>query len=124
MDSTFDEVTESRSQEGESRPTLAKRTSIEAQAFAGFWIRFWAFILDWLVVWGVNHLTVSPIFSLFGWSKGEAGFPIFRHNHNCLSALFCDHDEGFPTNTWKDGVWNQSRLTSAGEEAVMGCHFL
>lgn len=65
MDSTFDEVTESRSQE-ESNPAFAKRAVIEAQAFAGFWIRFWAFILDWLVVWGVNHLTVSPIFSLFG----------------------------------------------------------
>ncbi|MGP3738523.1 RDD family protein [Bacillus sp. 4A_MP2] len=88
MDSTFDEVTESRSQEGESRPTLAKRTSIEAQAFAGFWIRFWAFILDWLVVWGVNHLTVSPIFSLFGWSKGGGWFSPFSVTTTIVFLLY------------------------------------
>ncbi|MDR4199664.1 putative RDD family membrane protein YckC [Bacillus altitudinis] len=88
MDSTFDEVTESRSQEGESRPTLAKRTSIEAQAYAGFWIRFWAFILDWLVVWGVNHLTVSPIFSLFGWSKGGGWFSPFSVTTTIVFLLY------------------------------------
>lgn len=87
MDSTFDEVTESRSQE-ESNPALAKRAVIEAQAFAGFWIRFWAFILDWLVVWGVNHLTVSPIFSLFGWSKGGGWFSPFSVTTTIVFLLY------------------------------------
>ncbi|WP_353854945.1 RDD family protein [Bacillus sp. Bos-x628] len=74
MDSTFDEVSGSRGPVEEANSDLFKHSSIEAQAYAGFWIRFWAFILDWLVIWSVNHLTVSPLFSLFGWSKGGGWF--------------------------------------------------
>lgn len=38
---------------------------------AGFWIRFWAFILDSLVVAAVVGILVNPIFHLFDWSLDD-----------------------------------------------------
>ncbi|MDM5299078.1 RDD family protein [Bacillus pumilus] len=87
MDSTFDEVSGSRGDQ-ELKPDLVKRASIEAHAYAGFWIRFWAFILDWLVVWSVNHLTVSPLFSLFGWSKGGGWFSPYSVTTTIVFLLY------------------------------------
>ncbi len=64
-------------------------------AYAGFWVRFWAFLLDWLVVWGLNHLLVSPLYR-----NGSA--EIIRHvyllglqcdNAYCLSCLFRTNDK-------------------------------
>lgn len=34
---------------------------------AGFWTRFWAYILDLVVLWSVSRLLVYPIFRLAGW---------------------------------------------------------
>lgn len=45
-------------------------------AYAGFWIRFWAFLLDWLVIWGLNHLIVSPVFTLMNLPKTSGMFTI------------------------------------------------
>lgn len=38
---------------------------------AGFWMRFWAFIVDTLIVGAVVGILVNPIFHLFGWSLSE-----------------------------------------------------
>lgn len=40
---------------------------------AGFWIRFWAFITDGLIVSALVSILVKPVFYLFGWdlSKSE-----------------------------------------------------
>ncbi len=53
MDATYEEL-ERNDMKG---PQEAERLT---HAYAGFWVRFWAFLLDWLVVWGLNHLLVSP----------------------------------------------------------------
>ncbi|KAA6448606.1 RDD family protein [Bacillus swezeyi] len=45
-------------------------------AFAGFWVRFWAFLLDGIVVGSINRLVVSPVFSLLNLPK-ESGFFTF-----------------------------------------------
>lgn len=34
---------------------------------AGFWIRFWAFLIDTAVVAAITGILVNPIFLLFGW---------------------------------------------------------
>lgn len=39
---------------------------------AGFWMRFWAFVVDILIVSAIVGIIVNPIFHLFGWSLSEA----------------------------------------------------
>lgn len=36
----------------------------ERHAFAGFWMRFWAFLLDLLVIFGLKGLTINPLMKL------------------------------------------------------------
>ncbi|KOS64759.1 RDD family protein [Lysinibacillus agricola] len=38
---------------------------------AGFWIRFWAFLLDGLIITAVGGVLVNPIFYLMDWSLSE-----------------------------------------------------
>ncbi|HWL13609.1 MAG TPA: RDD family protein [Ureibacillus sp.] len=38
---------------------------------AGFWMRFWAFLLDISIVAAVVGIIVNPLFHLFGWSLSE-----------------------------------------------------
>lgn len=33
---------------------------------AGFWVRFWAYLLDLLVIGGVTSILIKPLFALFG----------------------------------------------------------
>lgn len=39
---------------------------------AGFWMRFWAFVVDILVVTAIVGIIVNPLFHLFGWSLSES----------------------------------------------------
>ncbi|NUJ18114.1 RDD family protein [Bacillus glycinifermentans] len=45
-------------------------------AYAGFWVRFWAFLLDGIVIGSINRLLVSPVFSLLHLPK-ETGLFTF-----------------------------------------------
>ena len=38
---------------------------------AGFWVRFWAFLLDGLLITAVGGILVNPIFYLMDWSLSE-----------------------------------------------------
>ncbi|MED4940743.1 RDD family protein [Heyndrickxia coagulans] len=42
--------------------------SLSGACYAGFWIRFWAYLLDLLVVQSVKWLVIHPIFRLSGLS--------------------------------------------------------
>jgi uncharacterized RDD family membrane protein YckC len=39
--------------------------------FAGFWMRFWAYLLDLLVISSVNQLLIYPIFRIFDFPLGK-----------------------------------------------------
>ncbi|TQR33511.1 RDD family protein [Lysinibacillus sphaericus] len=39
---------------------------------AGFWIRFWAFLLDGFVITAIGGILVNPIFYLMDWSLSES----------------------------------------------------
>ncbi|MEG9463568.1 MAG: RDD family protein [Bacillus amyloliquefaciens] len=62
----------------------AEQQRAPEQAYAGFWIRFWAFLLDWLVVWGLNHLIVSPIFTLMKLPATSGMFTISAYSATTL----------------------------------------
>lgn len=45
---------------------------------AGFWVRFWAYLIDLLVIWGVTSILVKPIFTLIGLeTSGDAWYAPF-----------------------------------------------
>lgn len=44
---------------------------IYALKTAGFWIRFWAFLIDGLIISAVGGILVNPIFYLMDWSLSE-----------------------------------------------------
>jgi uncharacterized RDD family membrane protein YckC len=58
---------ENNVQANESLPqqVIAKRTERYEQKAAGFWIRFWAYIVDLLILSSIGMLLIKPIFRLF-----------------------------------------------------------
>ncbi|MDN4493683.1 RDD family protein [Ureibacillus aquaedulcis] len=57
-------------------PNLAKKQiqiveQIEEKT-AGFWMRFWAFVVDILIVWALVGIIINPLFHLFGWNLSES----------------------------------------------------
>ncbi|WP_255473031.1 RDD family protein [Rummeliibacillus sp. SL167] len=38
---------------------------------AGFWTRFWAYLIDLIVVFSINAITVKPLFFFTGWENIE-----------------------------------------------------
>ncbi|WAA11688.1 RDD family protein [Fervidibacillus halotolerans] len=51
-------------------------------AYAGFWIRFWAFLVDVIMVWGLKQIFVMPFTYLFDWSTED-----FLSPYTFLSAV-------------------------------------
>ncbi|MCP1145573.1 RDD family protein [Lysinibacillus endophyticus] len=41
---------------------------------AGFWVRFWAFAIDSLLVSAIVGILVNPVFRLFGWSLNDSNW--------------------------------------------------
>ncbi|MGG3922187.1 RDD family protein, partial [Geobacillus thermodenitrificans] len=49
-------------------PSAAESLPVEtAPRYGGFWLRFWAYLLDIIVVSSINRLIVWPLFRLFDW---------------------------------------------------------
>lgn len=44
-----------------------KNISDYQHLLAGFWIRFWAYIIDLIVIGSINRMIVNPLFNLLGW---------------------------------------------------------
>lgn len=61
--------------EGQERVTLEKERHVTPQSTetisyerkpAGFWVRFWAYLLDVSVVWGITSILLKPVFGILG----------------------------------------------------------
>ncbi|MFF2175006.1 RDD family protein [Lysinibacillus sp. NPDC058147] len=50
------------------KPIIDKNYALKT---AGFWIRFWAFLLDGFVITAIGGILVNPIFYLMDWSLSE-----------------------------------------------------
>lgn len=53
------------------KPTLTKQM-VYTQKPAGFWMRFWAFLIDLGVIAAVIGIVINPIFHLMNWSFDES----------------------------------------------------
>ncbi|ALC82023.1 MULTISPECIES: RDD family protein [Bacillus] len=85
MDSTFDDGNPVKEA---SHETAHDTRNFETEhAYAGFWIRFWAYLLDGIVVWGITNLTVEPLFTLLNLEKKVGLFTISPYTVS-ISILF------------------------------------
>ena len=68
---------------------------------AGFWIRFWAFAFDSLIVSAIVGILVKPIFHLFDWSLSESNWyaPM-----TIISAIFYYSYFVITTKIWQQTV--------------------
>ncbi|MBD1380127.1 RDD family protein [Metabacillus arenae] len=60
MDATYEEVNDPK------RPVDETPKDLIEKANGGFWIRFWAYLLDLAVVASINSIVVVPLFTLAG----------------------------------------------------------
>lgn len=51
---------------------------------AGFWVRFWAYLVDLLVIGGVTSILIKPFFALFGWQTSDS---VWYAPYAILSAI-------------------------------------
>ena len=61
-------IVETEVQSNPQKPTytIEKRESYSHKP-AGFWVRFWAYLLDLLVISSVSSIIIYPLFRIFGW---------------------------------------------------------
>ncbi|MGE7946942.1 RDD family protein [Lysinibacillus sp. NPDC093688] len=64
------------------RPITNKNYALKT---AGFWIRFWAFLIDGLIITAVGGILVNPIFYLMDWSLSET---VWYAPISIISAIF------------------------------------
>ena len=51
---------------------IVREVEVYAQKTAGFWMRFWSFFIDMLVISAVIGIVINPIFYLMDWSFDES----------------------------------------------------
>ncbi len=70
MDSTFEGPVQNEMVE--QQPVEKDKIVHYSNMFAGFWIRFWAYLVDLLVIGSVNRIIIYPLFSLIGLDTSDS----------------------------------------------------
>jgi len=78
MDATFEDIKESESVDN---PSHIK----EQYSFAGFWMRFWAYLLDLIVIGSIYRLLIDPFYTLLDIQKSSF---IFSSNQILSAVVF------------------------------------
>jgi hypothetical protein len=73
--------------------------------YAGFWMRFWAYLLDLLVVGSIERILIKPLFRVLDLPLAQ--FNMFAPISIASAVIFYD-DKIFKSNTWKNGLWVKS----------------
>nr|WP_100332085.1 RDD family protein [Bacillus xiapuensis] len=60
--------------------------SFGAPHYAGFWMRFWAYLLDLIVISSISRLIVYPVFRAFEWDLNAGG--MFSAINIATAAVF------------------------------------
>lgn len=56
---------EFENQEEMDKPAAIQDTDPVSVRFAGFWMRFWAYLLDLIVIGSIERLIINPLFRIF-----------------------------------------------------------
>ncbi|MGQ4665987.1 RDD family protein [Metabacillus halosaccharovorans] len=70
MDSTFEGPEQNESVE--QMPVDKKSIVHYPNMLAGFWVRFWAYLVDLLVIGSVNRIIIYPLFSFIGLDTSDS----------------------------------------------------
>ncbi len=84
--------------------------------YAGFWMRFWAFIVDLLIITGLNGVLVSTWVPLI--ADGDSRWAFFCDGllttecslRYCFLSLLCVNDPLFSTNARKNDFWHTRHI--------------
>lgn len=60
--------------EEQPAPSQAGYTIFSNARFAGFWMRFWAYLLDLLVIGSIDRILINPIFRAIGLDLHSGNF--------------------------------------------------
>lgn len=71
MDSEQQDIEKVEMMDGENQFVHIERKELEVN-YAGFWMRFWAYLLDLLVIGSLNGIVVYPIFRALDLSLNKA----------------------------------------------------
>lgn len=66
-----DEIEQSTQVHEEENQPFVLNSSLPLHRYAGFWMRFWAYLLDLVVIGSVNRLVFYPVFRSLGLSLAE-----------------------------------------------------
>lgn len=66
----MNEVMETYDEQLISTPVFTEKT-------AGFWMRFWAFTIDILIISAVSGLTIQPVFAVMNWETSGTWYAPF-----------------------------------------------
>ncbi|MBC1892170.1 RDD family protein [Listeria booriae] len=58
-------------------PPTEEKTGFPAQYYAGFWIRFMAYLIDLIVTTALSGILISPVFRLANWKMDSSFFAIY-----------------------------------------------
>ncbi|RNF40829.1 RDD family protein [Planococcus salinus] len=61
---------------GEHRPDSPsyEETLFYERKPAGFWVRFWAYLIDLAVIWGITSILLKPVFAAFGVETSDSNW--------------------------------------------------
>ena len=79
---------------------IVPEVEVYEQKTAGFWMRFWAFFIDMLVISAVIGIVINPIFYLMDWSFDDycLVYADFYYFSNCVLRIFCNFNEALESN--------------------------
>lgn len=69
MDATFEEFKQMEQKDSDCT---------KEERFAGFWMRFWAYLLDLIVISSIIRILIHPVFLLMGLEKSDFLFSPYR----------------------------------------------
>ena len=55
-------------------PTVSMKETHYQLKTAGFWVRFWAFLIDTLVISAIIGITINPLFYVMDWSLSDSSW--------------------------------------------------
>ncbi|GIN57740.1 putative membrane protein YteJ [Lederbergia ruris] len=70
MTENYEEYTINGNDELKIQPTKIMKQN---PAYAGFWMRFWAYLLDLIMIFSINGILIKPIFRGLGFSLSDGG---------------------------------------------------
>lgn len=68
--------------------TKKQKDDLQRLLYAGFWIRFVAYLIDLTVLWSFNSIVTRPLIKLLGWQDNKLWIDFFSASHLLTLLVF------------------------------------